>query len=198
MCGYGILCRMGQTEFTIRRKVFTILGGAFHIYASDGRLLGYCRQKAFRLKEDIRFFTDESRTQELLRIAARSIIDFGATYDVSDSRSDARLGAYRRKGLKSILRDEWRLLDENDAEMGVLTEDSAGTAFVRRFLPLGNLIPQRFSMTINGERVAEFRTHFNPFIHRLTATVFAGCPVNPLFVVAGGVLLIAIEGRQQQ
>ena len=69
-------------SYTIRQKVFKIWGNAFHIYGADGSLAGYCRQKALKLKEDLRFYTDESMSAELFVIKARSVIDFGATYDV--------------------------------------------------------------------------------------------------------------------
>jgi hypothetical protein len=43
---------MSQTQFTIRRKVLTLLGAKFHIYNAQGDLIGFSRQKAFKLKED--------------------------------------------------------------------------------------------------------------------------------------------------
>ena len=70
-------------KYTIRRKVFKVFGAGFHIYAADGQLAGYCKQKAFKLKEDLRVFTDESQSDELFRISARSIIDFSSTYDAA-------------------------------------------------------------------------------------------------------------------
>lgn len=41
--------------FLIRKKVLKIFGGSFHIYSDDSQteLLGFCRLKAFKLKEDI-------------------------------------------------------------------------------------------------------------------------------------------------
>lgn len=69
-------------KYTIRRKVLKIFGAAFHIYDAQGQVIGYCKQAAFKLKEDLRIYTDESMQRELLRISARHIIDFGATYDI--------------------------------------------------------------------------------------------------------------------
>ena len=66
-------------SYTIRRKVLKVLGAAFHIYDPQGGVVGYCKQKAFKLKEDIRIFTDESRSQEWLVIKARKMLDFGRT-----------------------------------------------------------------------------------------------------------------------
>ena len=69
-------------------------------------------------------------------------------------------------------------------------------AMLRRFL--SNLIPQKFHLSDNeGKELATFRQHFNPFIFRLTVTIHEGCPLSPLLVLAAGVLLVAIEGRQK-
>jgi hypothetical protein len=185
------------TEYTIRRKVFTLLGGKFHIYNRDGELVGFSKQKAFKLKEDIRVFTDESMEQPLLAIAARSIIDFSACYDVSDSKTGQKIGALRRKGFASLIRDEWEMLDAQDNPISKLREDSTSMALVRRFVPMCNLIPQKFVLGDETNQYAEMRTHFNPFVHRMTVTINADCPFPPLLVLASAVLLVAIEGRQK-
>jgi len=187
---------VSATEYTIRRKVFTFLGAAFHIYNAEGGLIGYCKQKAFKLKEDIRIFSDETATNERLAIKARAIIDFGAGYDVIDSKTQQKLGALKRKGWSSILRDSWIMMDENDQEIGKIQEDSMLMAMIRRFL--FKFLPQKFHLKNGtGTDLAAFRTHFNPFVHRMTVTVSPDCDLNPLLVLAAGILLVAVEGRQQ-
>jgi hypothetical protein len=190
---------MAGTEYTIRRKVFTFFGAKFHIYDAGGNLIGFCKQKAFKLKEDIRVYTDESMSEERLAIAARKVIDFSSAYDVVESNSGTKIGALQRKGFTSMLRDSWIVLDENDNNVGSVLEDSASMAAVRRFVPLGNLFPQKFHMKAHDsdDVLAHFRTHFNPFVHRMTVTVEPECHFNPLLVLAAGILLVAIEGRQQ-
>ena len=185
-------------EYTIRRKVFTLLGAKFHVFNEDGQLIGFSQQKAFRLKEDLRIFSDESKSKEVMSIVARNVIDFSAAYDVRDSTSGTKLGALRRKGFSSLVRDEWQVLDPEDRHVASILEDSASMALVRRFLPMGNLVPQHFHLLDGGGNAfAEFRTHFNPFVHRLTVSVYHDCPVSPHMVLAGGILMVAIEGRQQ-
>ncbi|MBM7112712.1 hypothetical protein [Archangium primigenium] len=189
--------RFGQKRYVIRRKFFKIFGGAFHIYDEAGGLAFYSKMKAFKLKEDLRIFTDEDMREEVLNIKARSIIDFGATYDITDSKTGERLGALRRKGLKSMLRDEWLVLDARDQEVGLLQEDSLMLAMVRRLLT--NLVPQTFSGTVGTTQVLSFRQHFNPFIQRISLD-FSMDRLNQLdrrMGIAAAVLLCAIEGRQQ-
>ena len=184
------------TRYTIRRKVLKIFGASFHVYDEQGRVVGFSKQKAFKLKEDIRVYTDESLAQELLLIKARQIVDFSAAYDIVDSAEGRKVGAARRKGWSSIIRDSWEILDENDAPVAKLLEDSTMMALLRRFL--SNLIPQKFTLKDLGERpLAELRVRFNPFVYKLDVSVVPGGGLDPRLILAAGVLLAAIEGRQK-
>jgi len=183
-------------EYTIRRKVLTLMGAKFHVYDPAGNLIGFSKQKAFKLKEDIRVYRDESMEQEFLTIGARSIIDFAAAYDVTDARSGRRLGVLKRAGFSSMLRDKWLVFDASETQVGTIEEDSMLLALIRRFAT--NLIPQSFTMKDNnGGEIAEFKTHFNPFVHRMTVSVRPNCPLDQAVPLAAGILLVAIEGRQQ-
>lgn len=183
-------------EYTIRRKVLTLFGAKFHIYNSSGDLIGFSKQKAFKLKEDIRIYTDESMSDERLLIAARSVIDFSAAYDVVDSRTGETVGTLRRKGLSSMFRDTWEVMDNDGYSAGHLREDSAFYAFIRRFGL--SFLPQHFHLDdADGNEVAQFRTHFNPFVHKMTVIVHDETSLPPMLILAAGILLVAIEGRQQ-
>lgn len=177
-------------SYMIRRQVLKILGAGFHVYGDSGELLAYCQQKAFKLKEDIRVFEDEAQTKPLLTIKARQAIDFSAAYDIVDATTGVKVGAARRKGFRSIMRDAWEVLDENDAPLDKLEEDSMGKAMARRFL--SNLIPQSFML---GSGV-HLKQRFNPFIYKLEVRI-SGADVDPRLVFGVAVLIAAIEGRQQ-
>lgn len=189
----------GET-FTIRRKVLKIFGAAFHIYDAQNQVVGYCKQKAFKLREDMRIFTDESCSKELFRISTKQIIDFGAGYTVTRSHDNQVLGILRRKGLKSMLRDEWHVLDEAGAQIGIIKEDSGILAILRRLDDLGAMLaPQKFNVTaMDGTPVARFRQHFNPFIYRLGVSYAEGgdAKMSRQLVLAAACLVSAIEGRQ--
>ena len=59
--------KQGDFDFYIRRKVLKIFGGSFHVYDSRDNLVFFSSQKAFKLKEDIRVFSDESMSEVSLR-----------------------------------------------------------------------------------------------------------------------------------
>ena len=188
--------RFSSPTYLVRRKVFTLAGAAFHIWDGQGQLVLYSKLKAFKLKEDLRLFTGEDMREELLAIHARRVLDISATYDVTDSRTGERVGAIQRKGMQSLLRDEWRFLDAGDREVGFIREDSMGLALLRRFLT--NLVPQRFDVEVMGRTVATVRQDFNPFVLKLTVD-FSQDPAGLLdrrLGLAAVLLLCAIEGRQ--
>ena len=185
-----------HNQYTLRRQVFA-LTGKFRVFDPSENLVLFSEQKMFRLREDIRVYSDESQTQELLIIQARSIIDFSAAYDVVDATTNEKVGVLRRKGWRSLLRDEWEVLDANDQLRGMLFEDSVGLAMLRRFL-LGSLLPQNYDLTLGETRVADLRQIFNPLRYELTLD-FTMDPTRMLdrrLGIAAGILLATVEGKQ--
>lgn len=193
----GYLPAAGE-RYTVRRKLFQVMGAGFQVYGTDGAMVGYCKQKAFRLREDLRVFTGQDQKEELMRIAARSIIDFSTTYDVllPDGSS---LGSLRRRGMRSIIRDTWELFDAGGAPIAKLEERGSFLSVMRRLHELFALLsPQRFDITRpDGTRVASLRQHFNLFVYRLGVSIHAEDEtIDDLLVLAAGILIAAIEGRQ--
>jgi uncharacterized protein YxjI len=182
-------------QYLLKRQVFA-LAGKFRFYDPSGKLVLFSEQKMFKLREDIRVFSDESKTQEVLMIKARQIIDFSAAFDVVDSASGQKIGALRRKGLASLLRDEWEILDVSDHVIGSLFEDSMGLALLRRFLV--SLIPQNYDITLGADRVADLKQNFNPFKYELNLdfSMDVNQKLDRRLGIAAGILLAAIEGRQ--
>lgn len=189
--------RFGYNNYLVRKKVLKLVGGVFHIYDPTGNVVFYTKQKAFKLKEDIRIYTGEDMQMEVLSILARQVIDISATYDVVDPLSGVKVGALKRKGMKSVLRDEWHILDAYDQQIGVIQEDSMGLALLRRFLT--NLIPQEFTGTVGGMQVCSFKQNFNPFVRKikLDFSMDMTGALDRRLGVAAAVLLCAIEGRQE-
>jgi len=185
-----------HNNYLLRRQVFA-LAGKFRVYDPSENLVLFSEQKMFRLREDIRIYSDESKTQEVLTIKARQIIDFSAAYDVMDSMTGEKVGTLRRKGWRSMLRDEWEVLDANDQPRGMLFEDSMQLALLRRLL-LGSLLPQNYDMTLGETRVADLRQRFNLFRYELDLD-FSMDPSRMLdrrLGIAAGILLATVEGKQ--
>lgn len=188
---------LSWSNYLLKRQVFA-LTGKLRFYNPQNELVLYVEQKMFRLREDIRVFSDESKAQELLLIQARNILDFSAAYDVIDSASGQKVGVLRRKGLRSMLRDEWEVLDAGDQPVGMLFEDSVGLAMLRRFL-LGSWLPQNYDLTIGDERVADLRQKFNLFAYQmiLDFSMDTAGKLDRRLGIAAGTLLAIIEGKQR-
>jgi len=183
-------------NYLLKRQVFA-LAGTFRFYAPNGNLVMFSQQKMFKLREDIRVFSDETKSQEVLSIKARQIIDFSAAYDVVDTAMNQKVGTLRRKGWSSLLRDEWQVLDANDNQLGVLFEDSMGLALLRRFL-LGSWLPQNYDIVFGEKRVADLKQRFNLFRYELDVDMSMDTEqqLDPRLGLAAGILLAAVEGRQ--
>lgn len=186
-------------EFEARRQVFKLVGAAFFLRAPDGRLLAYSKQKAFKLKEDIRVYSDEAMTDELLYIQADRVIDFSAAYRVTDSKSGEVVGLLRRKGWSSMFRDSWEILDADGNALGRVIEDSGWKAMARRMIDFASLLlPQTFLVQVEGQTVATMRQNRNFLAPKFFVNLnLDGQELLPRpLAVATVVLLLAIEGRQ--
>jgi uncharacterized protein YxjI len=182
--------------YLLRRQVLA-LTGKFRLYDPAGRMVLFSEQKMFRLREDIRVYDSEDKAREVLSIKARQILDFSAAYDVVDTALNQKVGVLRRKGLHSLLRDEWEVLDANDNLIGQLFEDSMGLALLRRFL-LGSLLPQNYDITVGGARVADLRQNFHLFRYELNLdfSMDTARRLDRRVGIAAGILLATIEGKQ--
>jgi hypothetical protein len=183
-------------KYLIRRKVIKLFGASFRVFAGEDNPILYANLKAFKLKEDIRLYTGDDMKEEILVIKARNIIDLGATYDVYETERNVKIGVLRRKGMKSLVKDEWQFLDDNDKPIGTLKEDNLAMALVRRLLI--NVIPQTYTAEINGTKVCTYKQSANPFVSkvRLDYTREAEGLLDRRLGIAAGLLLCAIEGKQ--
>jgi hypothetical protein len=188
--------RYSHNRYSLKRQAIA-LTGKVRIYDPSESLVLFSEQRMFKLKEDIRVYADESKSVEVLTIQARSVIDFSAAYDVFDVAAGEKVGVMRRKGLRSMLRDEWELLDPRDAPIGILTEDSVQLALLRRFL--FSLIPQNYDVLIGGRRAADLKQRFNPFRYEmdLDFSMDGSGALDRRLGLAAGILLAVVEGRQE-
>jgi len=183
-------------HYLLKRQAIA-LTGKFRIYDPMENLVMFSEQKMFRWKEDIRVYGDEAKTREVLSIKARQIMDFSAAYDVVDTEMNHKVGALRRKGWRSLLRDEWEVLDENDNVKGLLFEDSMGLALLRR-LVVGSWLPQNYDITFGTTRVADLKQNFNLFRYELNLdfSMDVAHALDRRLGIAAGILLAAVEGKQ--
>jgi len=191
-----------HNRFLIRRKILTLLGAKMHVYDDAKNVVLFAKMKAFKLKEDFRIFADEAMTTPLLAIRARKILDIASPYDVYDvsTGGEYHIGVLKRKGLKSIIRDEWEVWNTQDQPIGLIQEEGSFLAILRRFVEiLSILVPQKYNFSVNGQPVGFMKQNFNPFVMKLTA-VFSQDRLGYFdrrLAAAAAVLLCIIEGKQK-
>jgi hypothetical protein len=127
--------------------------------------IAYVRQKKLAIKEDIRFYADEGETQELFRLKARSLLDFGGSrYDVLEG--EQRIGLLWHKFRESLIRSTWHVGGPDEQEIALARERSVPGAIARRlidFVPyVGGYIPipYNFEILIDGEAAGSMDRKF--------------------------------------
>ncbi len=73
-------------QYLIREKFLKIFGNKFRIMDSQDNLYGFCEQKRFRIKEDLRIYDDEQKNNEWLVIKQRNLVDAWGGFDIVDPK----------------------------------------------------------------------------------------------------------------
>lgn len=100
------------TRFVLRQKL-TMMVNRYMVHPVDesgveGPVIAAAQQKRMAFKEQVTFYADEQRTQPVFGFAARTRMDFGAMYDVTDADGNA-IGWFKKEFGKSLLRSTWLL-----------------------------------------------------------------------------------------
>ena len=189
-----------SNQYLIRKKLLKVLGEEFHIYPDDNQedLIGYSKQKALKLKEDIRVFSDDSKSHEILKIKARGVLDiWSQSYDFTDSNTGENIGGIQRQGGKSLLQDSYSLYDSNNQKYGEIKEDSMMNALIRRFVPFAKFaFPQKFALSCPGHLPIYFTQKINPFIQKLMVEIPPENQIDRRVILGAAMIVIAIEGKQ--
>jgi len=126
---------------------------------SPGPPICFVRQKRFKFKEDIRFYTDASRSTELMRIKARQRFDPAARYDVV-AASGEKIGEIQKVFGQSLLRSTYKLYDGSGQEVATARERNLAVAIFRRlvgFIPylddVANWLPIPYDFVFEREGV---------------------------------------------
>lgn len=100
------------------------LSSRVQVTDASGQQVAYVHGKKFKLKEDTGIYTDESRQRELFRIKADRVIDFGANYHIYTPDGNT-VGAVRRKGMRSLWKATYEIVDQHGQPVGLIHEENA-------------------------------------------------------------------------
>jgi uncharacterized protein YxjI len=134
--------------FSMKQRV-TLMANKYELITtnpdgSDGPLLAFAQQKRMAFKEQVTFYTDDTKTQPVFSFKARKTIDLGSGYDVFDADGQS-IGWFKKEFGKSLLRSSWQLSAPGLDADG--TERNPTIAVLRRvweFVPFVGEIPLPF------------------------------------------------------
>jgi uncharacterized protein YxjI len=98
--------------FFVKQRI-TVMVNRYEIRAAnpdgtEGQLLAFAEQKRMKLKEEINFYTDESKSRRVFSFKARQRLDVHAEHDVYDEYGNV-LGSFSKQFGASLLRSTWNL-----------------------------------------------------------------------------------------
>lgn len=125
--------------FFIRQKI-TLMVNRYEILGAnpdgtEGAMLAFAQQKRMQFKEEVIFYTDETKTRRVFSFKARQGLDIRAQNDVFDEAGHP-LGSFKKEFGASLLRSTWHLDTPGLQALG--QERRMGIAILRRvwdFIP---------------------------------------------------------------
>lgn len=180
-----------QSHYVIKRRFWSFFERVFRVLTADGQLLMYVKHPLLTLREEFVVYADEAQTRPLLKVKARQMIAINFSYDVSDATTGQLLGAVQKKGLRSILRDKFTILDPMGMEIGFAEEQ--GAALLRRFFPF---LTSKHAIFVGGQQVALIRQKFRLFTKEFGVDVQPS-RLDPPFVLAVALLVLIAEARRE-
>jgi hypothetical protein len=123
------------SRFVVRQQL-TMMVNRYTIHPVDdagneGPLIAAAQQKRLAFKERVTFYADEQRTQPVFGFKARSSMDLGTTYDVTDA-DGRQIGWFKKEFRKSLTRSTWRMGTPALDLESVGSERSGAVALIRR------------------------------------------------------------------
>ena len=98
--------------FFVRQRI-TLMVNRYEVVGvnpdgSEGPLLAFAEQKRMKLKEEVVFYADSSKSRAVFRFKARQRLDVAAEHDVFDEYGNV-IGYFRKEFGASLLRSTWAL-----------------------------------------------------------------------------------------
>ena len=99
-------------RFFVSQRI-TVMVNRYEIRAanpdgSEGQMLAFAEQPRMKLREEVNFYTDESKSRRVFSFKARQRLDVRAEHDVFDENG-VPLAMFRKQFGASLLRSTWQL-----------------------------------------------------------------------------------------
>jgi uncharacterized protein YxjI len=190
-------------QFVLRQRIKLVINQYEFSLAEGEPPFCFVEQKRFKFKEDIRFYADDSKSVELLRIKARQRFDPRATYDITGPGGE-KIGEIQKVFGASLLRSTFAIRDGSGEVRA--QEKSLGVALFRRlvgFIPyVENFanwlpIPYHFTFERDGQVLGEHRRRIGKFrdIYDIDFSQDSARTLDRRMVLAAAVGMDALQAR---
>ena len=126
-----------SNELEVKQRIRSILkfGQQYDIYLPGmDAPAGYCH-RGLNLPWsacDLKFYTDETKTSEILHIKQRNWVDAWGTFDLFDSSNGEHICTITRKYWARILQSTWKITEQKGNELFQIQEDNIMKSIIRR------------------------------------------------------------------
>lgn len=170
----------------------TAVRNKYKVMDSGGNTVLRGNHEMFEMKDEFHF-TDGDGT-DVLTAKAEGTMDIAGDYLLRDSQTEENIVVLDNDF--SIFQDTWRIRDVDD--QSVLAEINSRGALVtlaRKLLPVGGWIPHKYEIADeSGERAGSIEGQF-AFQDRYEITIDGASSVPKEAIVAGAVVIDAIQGN---
>jgi hypothetical protein len=185
--------RFAYQQYLIKRPFLSLLGRKYYVYALDGTPVVFLKHPLLKLRGEFTIYADDTETVPILLVRARKVLALNMAHDVFDPNTNELIGSIRSRGLKSIVRDVWDLLDVNDQPIGLMEE--TGFAMLRRFI---KFLPGSHKIELHGQLVATLQQKFRIFIKEEVLDLSpGGSQLDHRFAVACALLALMKESARK-
>jgi hypothetical protein len=135
--GWDPLARIAGVDQLFVQQKFAPIANRYLIYTigpdgrSAGELLAYVEQKRMKIREQIHFFTDETKQVPLMRLQARKVFEFRGVTDVLIPSGEV-IGTFQKNFGKSLVRSAWTILAPGGQPVATAHESNLFLAVFRR------------------------------------------------------------------
>lgn len=181
-----------QSNYRIKRKFWSIFERTFRVFTMDGQMIMLVQHPIFRFREEFIVYADEAKTRPTLRFKSRQMIAINFSYDITDLETGGHVGTIQKRGLRSIVRDKFKILDAMGEEIGYMEEK--GASLLRRFFPI---LTSKHEIVIGGQQAAYIRQIFRFFTKEFEVHVNPDV-AEPRFVLACAMLALIAEAMRER
>ncbi|HEX4381503.1 MAG TPA: hypothetical protein VH083_01080 [Myxococcales bacterium] len=163
------------------------------MYAADGSLAAMVEYPWFRLRTELIVYADEGQLVPLFIMRTRRLATLDREHDLLDP-GGARLGCLRTRGIASLFRDQWDILDDRDRPAGEMIEE--GNSLLRRVVKMW---PGHHRIDLGRRTVARIQQRFHLFRRVFDLTILpVEDPIEPRFAIACALVAMHADLRREQ